>query len=97
MSTDVNPWAKLILQIGVPSAIALFLVYSLMGEVRTNLATNLQLMREHVANQAQQQRALDDVNFTLQQIVGVQRQTCVGTARNTDDRNACWAATRVVR
>lgn len=81
-------WVRAIALVGVPSAIALYLVYNLTGFATTGLASlqrqmdaHAQVLIQHDANTLRNADAL----------LRVMLRVCLNTAKNTDDRQRCVA------
>lgn len=88
--SDAPWWIRLVYMIGVPSTIALFLVWILAGTTTTSLreiSSTLNNMREnlvlHSADTAYTAKRIDRIEQLLQQI-------CVNTASNSSTRAACF-------
>lgn len=90
--SEMNPIAKLILQIGVPSAIALYLVYLLGGSLSGEMRTFSEKLDSHMSATTVIRESLQEQNVNQKLILDVLRQTCVNAAKTTPERNACWGS-----
>lgn len=78
---DLPVWARVfsnvVLKIGVPAAIAVFLVWSLAGAFTASLK--------------KQEAEINDVHRTVAELSYYMRLICVNTARTDEQRNVCSA------
>lgn len=93
-----NPWIKLVLQVGVPATIAIFLVFKLSTNVDLKLDQNLQTLQSHATFGA---AAVSSINERLadaerQQAVMIDllRVQCVNSAKSSVERGECLRAGR---
>lgn len=75
-------WSKFIVQVGVPSAIALWLVYSVTTDIKDEIRSTSRAMTAHTLNTDTLMRNTDEMNKALIQI-------CVNTAKNAKQSSAC--------
>ena len=95
LSTDksVPAWARVIGFIGVPSAIAVFLVYSLVGGISdrldtlTNSTNGLTKSTNDMIKEIQSERSANKVS--LDNIWRATAADCVNTSQNEIERNRC--------
>ena len=78
-----GPYTRFISRVGVPSAIALWLIYfltsQLLGAVQSHALESRQLIQAHSVSS----------DSLLQQILLVSRQICLNTAETDSDRSGC--------
>lgn len=89
---NVNPWAKLILQVGVPSTIALYLVWLLGGQVIGELRAQTTMMNEHATNTAAIAESVKEQRDSTDVVAELLKQLCVQQAKTPTDRSACFNA-----
>jgi hypothetical protein len=91
-----NPWIKLVLQVGVPAAVALFLVFQLSTKVDHNLDVITATLHEHTqetrTNAALLTTLADRSAQTQYIIVDLLRAQCVNAATTYEARQACLVA-----
>lgn len=92
---DLNPWVKVVLQIGVLPAIAMYLVYALVGGLQGQVRSINELMTQHVAKQDELQSSVDRLIALESEQLGLNRQQCVNAAKTSSAQDACWSAGRV--
>lgn len=78
-------WLKVITKVGVPSAIAIYLVVQLGGEIKSAVADTRALMQRHV-------EATAPMLETQRAILNVAVQQCVNAAATEPKRDLCFAA-----
>jgi hypothetical protein len=79
-----GPWyTRFIAQVGIPSAIALYLVYFLTSQLLGAVETHAQESRTSIA---QHSASSDEL---LRQILSVSRQICLNTAETDSARSGC--------
>jgi len=76
-------WVSSIYKIGIPSAIACFLVWWVVSSVDTKLQA-MQLDMQYVVKQVQEQ------SVSTRALINLNQQICINTAQNTEARTACW-------
>jgi len=77
-----HPLVKLVLQVGVPSGIAVYLVYMLAGSIVAETRSTHELLRQHVEATASQQAM-------QRTIVDLLRQMCVNSAQSDEAKQTC--------
>lgn len=89
-------WSRFVGVIGIPSAVALFLVWRLDGrqtELDSRQATQLASLSSQVASQtlilSTVQRASDDAIAEQRRLTSLMRQVCLNTARTDAQRLEC--------
>jgi hypothetical protein len=95
--SNMPPIVKLILQIGVPSAIALYLVW-LLGNSIPRLESEVRHMNEnlktHANDSAAYSQAIDRLERRMEIGNDIARQQCVQGARSASAQQACLSAGR---
>ena len=82
-------WLQLVLKVGVPAAIALYLVYTVAGSNTTLLANIDKAQHEHMVDSAVQTELLKDAKASSFRMEGYLRLVCVNTAKNDAERASC--------
>jgi len=76
-------WVSSIYKIGIPSAIACFLVWWVVSSVDAKLQA-MQLDMQYVVKQVQEQ------SVNSRALINLSQQICINTAQNPEARTACW-------
>lgn len=95
-SDDGSPqWLQVLYKFGVPSAIAMYLVYSLVNGGMTLLANIDRAQAAHsTISTVQSERQIEllrEMKESILRTEGYQRLTCANTAKNAADRAACFS------
>ena len=85
----MSPWMRFIAFIGVPAAIALFLVYRLDGRSAQELAQISADLRSHSAIQSVMATELADQKAETRTLIVLMRQICVNTSKTDQQRREC--------
>ena len=90
LSSDAPMWARIVYVIGVPSAIAIFLIYFVtnqvsgaIGNIRTEQAQIREELRLHAVDSSYVIKETTSIRMILQQI-------CANTAATREERNMCF-------
>lgn len=88
------PWWKLTTQIGVPAAIAVFLVWTVTMDIKSEVKASNVALRALAAEGVSTKETM--IRFERQQdtIVALLRTQCVNAAKSTYERNDCLRAGR---
>jgi hypothetical protein len=90
----MGQWTRLLLQIGVPAAIALYLVYSLNNKIVGTLDEMAQSMKMHAQTTQQVLQQMQDTDGEQlrreQQMIDVLRQQCINNAEGPKQRESCF-------
>lgn len=78
-----DSWVKLISVVGVPSVIALYLVWQFTSSMEADLKDLNKAMPLHV-------QATERLNSTNERILGVLQSICVNSAKNNGEREKCF-------
>ncbi len=90
-------YLKLILQIGVPSAIAVYLVYTLSQNVVANTATLVNQSDRLQSQLSQHMATTDSLLLELRRANLIALQACSQAAKNDSQVRACWNAASAVK
>jgi hypothetical protein len=85
----MTPWMRFIAFIGVPAAIALFLVYRLDGRSAQELAQISADLRAHAAISTITAKSVDESRIETRTLVALMRQICVNTSKTDTQRREC--------
>lgn len=85
----MSPWMRFIAFIGVPAAIALYLVYRLDGRSAQELAGISADLRAHSAIQGVMAAEIADHKDDTRTLIVLMRQICVNTSKNDQQRREC--------
>lgn len=87
-STDVNsPWyIDAVYKVGIPSAIAVFLIWFLTGEVKSDISVIKESVKIHAEATIHASESIKDQNDRLTYLL---LRICVNGAKNETERNAC--------
>jgi hypothetical protein len=85
----MSPWMRFIAFIGVPAAIALFLVYRLDGRSAQELAGISAELRAHQAVSTVMATEIADHKQETKTLIVLMRQICVNTSKNDQQRREC--------
>jgi hypothetical protein len=83
-------WVQATYRLGVPAALAIFLVWFLTSRLGADLASVHAMVQTHV-EAAQADRA--ELRFYLRQMVVAMQATCVNAAHDASERRRCLALT----
>lgn len=84
---DNSPWyISAILRVGVPSAIALFLIWFLTSEVKSDISVIKEAVKIHAEAAIHSAEGIREQNERLTYIL---QRICINGARTTEDRNNC--------
>lgn len=90
----MSPLLKLAVQVGVPAAIALYLVYSLNTDIARNVRDSVTALREHVTDSKLLERKLDEQQTSLDVLIQIQKFNCLHMAKNSGERAECYEASK---
>jgi|SRR5215471_2436036 len=79
-----DSWVKLISVVGVPSVIALYLVYQFTTAMQSDIKKLNEAMPMHV-------QATQQLNTTNERILSVLQNICANQAKDNSERNNCFA------
>ncbi len=82
-------WLQTILKVGVPSAIALFLVYTLATNNSTALANVERSQQQHAVDVTRHTELLREVKDSSLRMEIYLRMMCIRLSKTADDRNTC--------
>jgi hypothetical protein len=85
----MTPWMRFIAFIGVPAAIALFLVYRLDGRSALELAQISAELRAHATVSATAIVTFDEHRAETRTLITLMRQICVNTSKTDQQRREC--------
>lgn len=85
-------WQKFIVQIGVPAAICLFLVYMVAVKFDAKQDATLDLMRSHTAATGSLAVMVERSDRQQDVIIALLRAQCVNSAKNPGERLECLRA-----
>jgi hypothetical protein len=85
----MSPWMRFIAFIGVPAAIALYLVYRLDGRSAQELAGISADLRAHQAVSGVMATEIADHKAETRTLIVLMRQICVNTSKNDQQRREC--------
>jgi hypothetical protein len=85
----MSPWMRFIAFIGVPAAIALFLVYRLDGRSADEIAGISSELRAHTAAANYSAAELTDHRSETKTLIALMRAICVNTSKNDQQRREC--------
>jgi hypothetical protein len=85
----MTPWMRFIAFIGVPAAIALFLVYRLDGRSALELAQISAELRAHATVSSAAVATLDEHRDETRTLIALMRQICVNTSKSDQQRREC--------
>lgn len=85
----MSPWMRFIAFIGVPAAIALYLVYRLDGRSAQELAGISAELRAHQAVSSVMATEIADHKSETKTLIALMRAICVNTARSDQQRREC--------
>jgi hypothetical protein len=85
----MTPWMRFIAFIGVPAAIALFLVYRLDGRSAQELAQISADLRAHSTISAATASVMEDHRDETRLLIALMRQICVNTSKSDVQRREC--------
>lgn len=92
---DVNPIIKIILQLGVPAAIAVYFVYWLTSSVAVEMRDFNVKLDGHMNATVAIQQGLQQLIMKQEETISVLRQTCVNQAKGSvPAQDRCFAAGR---
>lgn len=95
------PIVKLILQVGVPSAIAVYLVWLLASRLDANVLSMREMLEQHqqITVQTLQiiQSSKEAEQQERQQMIDILRQQCINAANDGPARRACWYPVKEIR
>ena len=76
-------WLQAIYKIGVPSALAVYLIWVLASRIDNNLT----IIRENIGLHANDTSYLVKQNTQMEQLL---RRICANTAKTVEERNSCF-------
>jgi hypothetical protein len=85
----MSPWMRFIAFIGVPAAIALFLVYRLDGRSADEIAGISSELRAHTAAANYSAAELTDHRSETKTLIALMRAICVNTSKTDQQRREC--------
>lgn len=86
---SIPQWVQLIYKVGVPSVIALYLVYLLGSGSMTLLADIDRGQRQHIADSEVQKDLLKDILDSSLRSEAYQRLQCLSLAKTAVDKQVC--------
>ena len=90
MDTDGLPiWAKVIGLIGVPSAIAVYLVWALVSEIAPGLVKVNNLLADHIFQMSSFISGQQELKNQNESILRVLRTSCANQSKSDRDRENC--------
>ena len=89
-----NGYIKLILQVGVPAAIACFLVWVISTQVVAEVRQTRTLLESHTAATSALVGSFDRQERLLEVIRDISRQACVNQAKTSSGAQSCFDAGR---
>jgi hypothetical protein len=90
-----TPWyIKFIYQIGVPSAIALYLVYLLGSSLTSSTRDTLTMMQQHMGQAAELGHKIEQEQAATDTLIQLQKFTCLHAAHNVMERTDCYEASK---
>ena len=88
--TNDMDWQKLILQVGVPATLAIFLVWMLAQRVDGSLSRIENNLNAHQLDMQYTIKANEEVKSQLYKTNQILTQICANQARTEDQRNRCF-------
>lgn len=89
-TNDMNPWS-LVAKFGVPSAIALYLVYMLTGNISTKISAIEIQMNEHKTQAYELIKQYEQVRIQSDRQLYTLQRICLNSAKDQVTRDACIA------
>lgn len=86
MSQNLPWWVQAVYKVGVPTAIACYLVYMLAGKVQTNLEAIDKLVSNHAAEEA---RDMNELNSLHTKQLRILQAMCLHGAKTDEQRQDC--------
>ncbi len=90
-----TPWyIKFIYQVGVPSAIALYLVWLLGNSLTASTRDTQTMVQQHMGQAAAMELKLDKEQASVDVLIQLQKFSCLHAAHNTSERTDCFEASK---
>jgi hypothetical protein len=91
MNESVIPWqVKAIATIGIPAAIAIYLVFILANRIESSVLSVQGELQRHAVDSSYMIKQNDSFINQLNSIKQIMQQTCANTARTSEDRRNCF-------
>lgn len=81
---------KVLYTFGVPAGIAIFLVYYITASVDNNLKAIQTDLAQHKTESQEMRQVNQELKVEISNMTLVLQSICANTARNQQDRNACF-------
>src|SRR6185369_11096610 len=93
-SAEMNPLLKLVLQLGVPAAIAVYLVYNLAGNFNASVMATQGMVATHTAQTVEMARKIDLQQASLDVLIQIQKTNCLHQSHGSMERSECYEASK---
>ena len=92
MARNSDPmWLRATVMLGVPAAIALFLVWFITAQVGANIHNIEVAQQQFAVEQAKSSAVQLQIQTQLATLTGVMRMVCYNTSKNDAQRDACFS------